>query len=113
MNLLITQNSANLKHKHGGKTGETQPIFSGTNTGNKYLSAYKPTIAGITTPPFYKGSTTSWNLMTNSSSNETYQLYWNYTPAGTVSKHTHDITEDGETESRPIDFTYKVWKRTA
>ena len=111
-NVLITQNSANLKHKHNGKTGETQPTFSGSNTGSKYLGAYKPAIAGIN-PPFYQGGTTSFNFMTNISSNETYQLYWNYTPAGTVSKHTHDITEDGETESRPIDFTYKVWKRTA
>lgn len=59
------------------------------------------------------------------SGNSFYNINFDYTPDGSVQNHKHTLPENtggsssfntgssGNTESRPVDFTYKVWKRTA
>ena len=133
MNLLITQNSQNLSHVHkigshthtlGGSTGSISPSFIGTEVRGQ-AGAYKPSQAGISGDFFSQGNSVGQNFMTNASWNETYILNYSYQPSGTVQNHSHTLPDNtggctafnsgstGDTESRPIDFTYKVWKRTA
>jgi hypothetical protein len=106
--LRFSQKSTNLNHNHGGNTGNTQPTFISGQAG-----AFKPSQAGISGGFFSKGSTIQQNSMTNSSWDETYVLNYSYTPSGTVQNHSHTINSSGDAESRPFNFTVKIWVRTA
>ena len=46
-----------------------------------------------------------------SNSYQTANRTWSWTDSGTVANHTHAIYAEGGNESRPDNYTYKIWKR--
>ncbi len=77
--------------------------FAGANV-SVSAGSIKSSMRGVNSP-FTLGSYIDSNYMTNTTSNETRQLNFNYTPQGTVTVSSLDA------ETRPFNFTYRVWVR--
>ena len=128
MNLLITQNSQNLSHVHGlnnhthtishkhtkgsmriqGTMQYVQFIYDGSKSGAFSLTDDSRTSAWSGNSDqkckkvtFDTNNTNAWTGSTSDSDTAN---------SGAASGNT---TSSGGTEVRPVDYTYKIWKRTA
>ena len=115
MNLLITQNSQNLQHSHS---------FSGSHSHNHNLLSWNTSsdfggnVAGFNRS---SGGTKAYGVASVISGNNLGMSYYNVSTgntgtalvqSATVTISGYTGTSGSSTESRPVDFTYKVWKRT-
>ena len=135
-NLLITQNSQNLSHSHTTDTQSTTSARTSTkiynssnteisntgemsgNTSSKWVMSgnYGATYDNgrITHSVAYSQHGTSWgghDIVTYTINlSHSHNMQHNHT---VDISHTHGTTSNGGDEARPIDYTYKIWKRTA
>lgn len=137
--LLITQNSQNLSHSHTTNSQSTpttgnqsaNPNFAGSQSHGHNLYVYTGGKAGIANIYGYSlpGSNAGPTSGAGYAEKPTFQPIAN-TPkyiqdttvtirGTTTGNHTHDFAHthgtdsNGGTEARPVDFTYKIWVRTA
>lgn len=125
--VLISQNSQNLSHSH--EFSETTGIenvahthdFSGVTSedGNhthaEYILNTGSAIPSACTGTVYAGQPAGpYDTLT---ANGSHVHTFGGTTGSESANHTHDISgttgASGDTESRPIDFTFKIWKRIA
>lgn len=108
MNLLITQNSQNLQHSHS---------FSGSHTHNHKLLIWTGSAAGIANT--YPGTLVCSNRGKNDPYGYSDKPYYQgtftdpYIQHSTVTISGYTGNSGSSTEARPVDYTYKIWKRTA
>lgn len=126
--VLISQNSQNLSHSHGfsGTTGIESVGhthgFSGTTGGGGghshtvYTGNFSASGSVTASAAIYYGNYAPLQAgYTDAVGDHTHS--YSGTTGGESANHTHSFSgttgASGDTESRPIDFTFKIWKRIA
>lgn len=142
-NLLITQNSQNVSHTHSEEsagdhshtTNSLKDINTGlnkTNTGEMTgdtisQAAQSSNIGfihrneGVVSGRFSKGDNVSFSVQANSGAvgcklklnlSHTHDMQHKH-GTDTQGSHTHTINSSGGTETRTVNYSYKVWKRVS
>lgn len=129
MNLLITQNSQNVSHTHseesaGSHSHSTNTTKNSAGTANKTLTGWARIHSNVgiinkgyggTSGIFSAGTEQNVGVWGNDGVHA-YNLNIDATHSHTTDSqgsHTHTINSSGGTETRTVNYSYKVWKRVS
>lgn len=107
------QASQNLSHGHTSGNDNTEHTHSGTTGWQDRSGTHihvAPTAGGGTTGAFENASGRDQTANTDAASTDHLHTI---TTGGRLAYHQHTINADGGTEARPINYTIRIWERTA